>query len=134
MSFLVILEIESIESDVCLKCSKSSSEKKLSLGISLSSVHFTSTPISHDLPLRHAAQMLAEERSVSCKFAEERDQAEVEAREKDTRVLALSRALEENQEALEEAEKTMKALRAEMEDLISSKDDVGKSVRGSNPT
>uniref|UniRef100_A0A3B4WTX9 Myosin-11-like n=1 Tax=Seriola lalandi dorsalis TaxID=1841481 RepID=A0A3B4WTX9_SERLL len=73
-------------------------------------------------------QMLAEERAVSCKFAEERDRAEAEAREKDTRVLALSRALEENQDALEEAEKTMKGLRAEMEDLISSKDDVGKSV------
>ncbi|XP_026180145.1 myosin-11-like isoform X2 [Mastacembelus armatus] len=73
-------------------------------------------------------QMLAEERAVSCKFAEERDRAEAEAREKETRVLALARALEDSQRALEEAEKTMKALRAEMEDLISSKDDVGKSV------
>ncbi|TDH03366.1 hypothetical protein EPR50_G00162150 [Perca flavescens] len=73
-------------------------------------------------------QMLAEERAVSCKFAEERDRAEAEAREKETRVLALARALEENQGALEEAEKTMKGLRADMEDLISSKDDVGKSV------
>lgn len=66
---------------------------------------------------------------MSCKFAEERDRAEAEAREKETRVLSLARALEENQDALEEAEKTMKALRAEMEDLISSKDDVGKNVR-----
>ncbi|KAI3360057.1 hypothetical protein L3Q82_013864, partial [Scortum barcoo] len=73
-------------------------------------------------------QMLAEERAVSCKFAEERDRAEAEVREKETRVLALARALDENQEVLEEAEKTMKSLRAEMEDLISSKDDVGKSV------
>lgn len=73
-------------------------------------------------------QMLAEERAVSCKFAEERDRAEAEAREKETRVLALARALDENQNALEEAEKTTKALRAEMEDLISSKDDVGKNV------
>ena len=67
---------------------------------------------------------------MSCKFAEERDRAEADAREKETRVLALARALDENQDALEEAEKTMKSLRAEMEDLISSKDDVGKSVRG----
>uniref|UniRef100_A0AAQ6AIG6 Myosin, heavy chain 11b, smooth muscle n=1 Tax=Amphiprion ocellaris TaxID=80972 RepID=A0AAQ6AIG6_AMPOC len=73
-------------------------------------------------------QMLAEERAVSCKFAEERDRAEAEAREKETRVLAVTRALEDNQDALEEAEKTIKSLRAEMEDLISSKDDVGKSV------
>ncbi|XP_075871877.1 uncharacterized protein LOC142881465 [Nelusetta ayraudi] len=73
-------------------------------------------------------QMLAEERAVSCKFAEERDRAEAEAREKETRVLALARALDENQTALEEAEKMVKSLRVEMEDLISSKDDVGKSV------
>lgn len=75
--------------------------------------------------------MLAEERAVSSKFAEERDRAEAEAREKETKILALNRALEENQVALEEMEKTVKALRAEMEDLISSKDDVGKSVRTS---
>ncbi|XP_015234896.1 PREDICTED: myosin-11-like [Cyprinodon variegatus] len=73
-------------------------------------------------------QMLAEERAVSAKFAEERDRAEADVREKETRVLALSRALEEKQAVLEEAEKAMKTLRAEMEDLISSKDDVGKSV------
>lgn len=75
-----------------------------------------------------AAQMLAEERAVSCKFAEERDRAEAEAREKETRVLALARALHDNQMALEEAEKSVKALRGDMEDIISSKDDVGKSV------
>lgn len=68
---------------------------------------------------------------MSSKFAEERDRAEAEAREKETRLLALTRALDENQNTLEEAEKTVKALRAEMEDLISSKDDVGKSVRRS---
>lgn len=81
------------------------------------------------LPFFCPDQMLAEERAVSCKFAEERDRAEAEAREKETRVLALARALDENQMALEEAEKTMKALRVEMEDLVSSKDDVGKNVR-----
>uniref|UniRef100_UPI0037E6FADC myosin-11-like isoform X1 n=1 Tax=Semicossyphus pulcher TaxID=241346 RepID=UPI0037E6FADC len=73
-------------------------------------------------------QMLAEERAVSLKVAEERDRAEAEVREKETRVLALARALDESQDALEEADKTMKGLKAEMEDLISSKDDVGKNV------
>ncbi|MEQ2158574.1 hypothetical protein GOODEAATRI_013618 [Goodea atripinnis] len=72
--------------------------------------------------------MLADERAVSAKVAEERDRAEADVREKETKVLALTRALEEKQGVLEEAEKAMKALRAEMEDLISSKDDVGKSV------
>lgn len=75
-------------------------------------------------------QMLAEERAVSSKFADERDRAEADVREKETRVLALARALDDSQNALEEAEKSMKGLRAEMEDLISSKDDVGKNVRG----
>uniref|UniRef100_A0A674B8J8 Myosin-11-like n=1 Tax=Salmo trutta TaxID=8032 RepID=A0A674B8J8_SALTR len=73
-------------------------------------------------------QMLAEERSISGKYAEERDRAEAEAREKETRALALGRALEEVQGSLEEQERSNKALRAEMEDLVSSKDDVGKNV------
>ncbi|MEQ2194596.1 hypothetical protein XENOCAPTIV_000303 [Xenoophorus captivus] len=71
-----------------------------------------------------ALQMLADERAVSAKVAEERDRAEADVREKETKVLALTRALEEKQGVLEEAEKAMKALRVEMEDLISSKDDV----------
>ncbi|XP_053706893.1 myosin-11-like isoform X2 [Synchiropus splendidus] len=73
-------------------------------------------------------QMVSEERAVSCKYAEERDRAEADAREKETRVLALTRALEENQDALEETEKMVKLLRLEIEDLICSKDDVGKNV------
>uniref|UniRef100_A0A673HCL3 Myosin-11-like n=1 Tax=Sinocyclocheilus rhinocerous TaxID=307959 RepID=A0A673HCL3_9TELE len=73
-------------------------------------------------------QMLAEEKSISNKYADERDRAEAEAREKETKALSLARALEEAQEAREEFERANKALRAEMEDLVSSKDDVGKSV------
>lgn len=75
--------------------------------------------------------MLAEEKSISCKYAEERDRAEAEAREKETKALSLARALEEAQDSREELERANKALRMEMEDLISSKDDVGKNVGGS---
>lgn len=75
-----------------------------------------------------SVQMLAEEKSVSCKYADERDRAEAEAREKETKALSLARALEEAQDAREELERANKALRTEMEDLISSKDDVGKNV------
>uniref|UniRef100_A0A671T855 Myosin-11-like n=1 Tax=Sinocyclocheilus anshuiensis TaxID=1608454 RepID=A0A671T855_9TELE len=78
-------------------------------------------------------QMLAEEKSISNKYADERDRAEAEAREKETKALSLARALEEAQEAREELERANKALRAEMEDLVSSKDDVHeleKSKRG----
>uniref|UniRef100_A0A3B5LYJ1 Myosin heavy chain 11 n=1 Tax=Xiphophorus couchianus TaxID=32473 RepID=A0A3B5LYJ1_9TELE len=73
-------------------------------------------------------QMLAEEKSISSKYADERDRAEAEAREKETKALSLARALEEAQDAREELERANKALRVEMEDLISSKDDVGKNV------
>uniref|UniRef100_A0A8C1XIZ8 Myosin-9 n=1 Tax=Cyprinus carpio TaxID=7962 RepID=A0A8C1XIZ8_CYPCA len=73
-------------------------------------------------------QMLAEEKSISARYAEERDRAEAEAREKETRMLALSRELESLSDLKDELDRTNKLLRAEMEDLVSSKDDVGKSV------
>lgn len=71
---------------------------------------------------------MAEEKSISSKYADERDRAEAEAREKETKALSLARALEEALEAKEELERTNKMLKAEMEDLVSSKDDVGKNV------
>uniref|UniRef100_A0A3Q3NH80 Myosin, heavy chain 10, non-muscle n=1 Tax=Labrus bergylta TaxID=56723 RepID=A0A3Q3NH80_9LABR len=73
-------------------------------------------------------QLLAEEKTISARYAEERDRAEAEAREKDTKALSMARALEEALEAKEELERFNKQLRAEMEDLMSSKDDVGKNV------
>ncbi|XP_058495843.1 myosin-10-like isoform X2 [Solea solea] len=73
-------------------------------------------------------QMLAEEKTVSARYAEERDRAEAEAREKDTKALSMARALEEALEAKEELERFNKQLRVDMEDLMSSKDDVGKNV------
>ncbi|XP_026538172.1 myosin-10-like isoform X3 [Notechis scutatus] len=73
-------------------------------------------------------QMLAEEKLISARHAEERDRAEADAREKETKVLSLSRALEEALEIREEMERQNKQLRAEMDDLVSSKDDVGKNV------
>ncbi|XP_054463708.1 myosin-10 isoform X1 [Anoplopoma fimbria] len=73
-------------------------------------------------------QLLAEEKSISARYAEERDRAEAEAREKETKALSMTRALDEALEAKEELERVNKQLRAEMEDLMSSKDDVGKNV------
>uniref|UniRef100_A0AAY4BUD7 Myosin, heavy chain 11b, smooth muscle n=1 Tax=Denticeps clupeoides TaxID=299321 RepID=A0AAY4BUD7_9TELE len=73
-------------------------------------------------------QMLTEEKGISRKFADERDCAEAEAREKDTKAMALTRALLEAQGSLEEMERVNKAMQAEMEDLVSSKDDVGQNV------
>ncbi|KAM4594319.1 myosin-9-like [Fundulus diaphanus] len=73
-------------------------------------------------------QMLAEEKAISTQYAEERDKAEAEAREKDTRALNLARELETMTGLKEELDRTNKQLKAEMEDLVSSKDDVGKNV------
>uniref|UniRef100_A0A3P8TIV7 Myosin-9 n=1 Tax=Amphiprion percula TaxID=161767 RepID=A0A3P8TIV7_AMPPE len=73
-------------------------------------------------------QMLAEEKTISARYAEERDRAEAEAREKETKALALTRELESLMDIKEELDRNNKLLRAEMEDLVSSKDDVGKNV------
>ncbi|KAL0993065.1 hypothetical protein UPYG_G00102770 [Umbra pygmaea] len=73
-------------------------------------------------------QLLAEEKTISARYAEERDKAEAEAREKETRALALTRQLESLSDMKDEMDRANKLLRAEMEDLVSSKDDVGKSV------
>ncbi|KAI4833103.1 hypothetical protein KUCAC02_016021 [Chaenocephalus aceratus] len=73
-------------------------------------------------------QMLAEEKTISTQYAEERDKAEAEAREKETRALTLALELETMSSLKDDIERTSKLLKAEMEDLISSKDDVGKSV------
>ncbi|XP_035019379.2 myosin-10 isoform X5 [Hippoglossus stenolepis] len=73
-------------------------------------------------------QCLAEEKAVSARLAEEKDRAEADSREKETRYLALSRALQETQDQREELERANKQLRAEMEQLVNQQDDVGKSV------
>ncbi|XP_056264311.1 myosin-9-like [Pseudoliparis swirei] len=73
-------------------------------------------------------QMLAEEKTISTQYAEERDKAEAEAREKETRALTLARELETMSDIKDDLDRANKMLKAEMEDLVSSKDDVGKSV------
>lgn len=73
--------------------------------------------------------MLAEEKTISTQYAESRDKAEAEAREKETRALTLARELEAVTDQKNELDRANKLLKAEMEDLVSSKDDAGKSVR-----
>uniref|UniRef100_A0A3Q0RGT9 Myosin, heavy chain 14, non-muscle n=1 Tax=Amphilophus citrinellus TaxID=61819 RepID=A0A3Q0RGT9_AMPCI len=73
-------------------------------------------------------QCLAEEKAVSARLAEERDRAEADSREKETRYLALTRALQEAQDQKEELERANKQLRLEMEQLVNQQDDVGKNV------
>jgi septal ring factor EnvC (AmiA/AmiB activator) len=53
---------------------------------------------------------------------------ERENREKETKVLSLSRTLEQLREQLQESERVRQQQQRELDDLISSKDDVGKNV------
>uniref|UniRef100_A0AAV2MCR1 Myosin-10-like n=1 Tax=Knipowitschia caucasica TaxID=637954 RepID=A0AAV2MCR1_KNICA len=73
-------------------------------------------------------QCLAEEKAVSARLAEERDRAEADSREKETKYLALSRSLQEAQDQKEEFERINKQLRVDMEQLVNQQDDVGKNV------
>uniref|UniRef100_A0A3B3U1J9 Myosin-10-like n=1 Tax=Poecilia latipinna TaxID=48699 RepID=A0A3B3U1J9_9TELE len=73
-------------------------------------------------------QCLAEEKGVSARLAEERDRAEADSREKETKCLFLSRSLQEVQDQRDELERANKQLRLEMEQLVNQQDDVGKNV------
>uniref|UniRef100_A0A3Q3EWP1 Myosin-10-like n=1 Tax=Kryptolebias marmoratus TaxID=37003 RepID=A0A3Q3EWP1_KRYMA len=73
-------------------------------------------------------QSLAEEKAVSARLAEEKDKAEADSREKETRCLSLSRSLQEVQDQRDELERLNKQLRMEMELLVNQQDDVGKNV------
>lgn len=73
-------------------------------------------------------QALAEEKAVSERNARERDTAESRARQSETKALSLSRELEEVQEKLVESERSRKQLQAALDNLMESKDDVGKNV------
>lgn len=63
-----------------------------------------------------------------CRLAAERDGIERESREKETRILNLNRDLEELRERLESSERQKQQQARELDDLMSSKDDVGKNV------
>ena len=56
--------------------------------------------------------------------------AERENREKETKILSFQRELEELNDRLEDSERLRLQQSRELEDLMSSKDDVGKNVSG----
>lgn len=53
---------------------------------------------------------------------------EREGREKETKILSLVRSMDELQDRLKESERVRTQNMRELDDLMSSKDDVGKSV------
>ncbi|XP_037523042.1 myosin heavy chain, non-muscle isoform X1 [Rhipicephalus sanguineus] len=73
-------------------------------------------------------QLLAEEKAVSERLAAERDTAEREWREKETRILALTRELEERSDNLEELERSRKQLQLELDDLVNSQGTADRNV------
>ena len=72
--------------------------------------------------------MLSEEKNNSSKLLAEREQIEKEAREKETKILNLQKELDELKEKHGETERVRGVQQKELEELVSSKDDVGKNV------
>ncbi|XP_026804698.1 myosin heavy chain, non-muscle isoform X4 [Rhopalosiphum maidis] len=71
---------------------------------------------------------LAEEKAVSEQMAIERDTAEREAREKETRVLSLTRELDELMVKVEELERGKRTLQNELDELINNQGTADKNV------
>ena len=61
-------------------------------------------------------------------IAQERDAAEREAREKETRVLSLTRELDEMNDKVEELERGRRQLQAELDELVNNQGTADKNV------
>ena len=62
------------------------------------------------------------------RLAVEKDGLERDSREKETKLLSLTRQLEELQDRLTESERLRTQQQRELDDLMSSQDDAGKNV------
>lgn len=69
-----------------------------------------------------------EEKAISVQYAELRDAAEREAREKETKVLSLTRELDELNDKVEELERGRKGLQAELDELVNNQGTADKNV------
>lgn len=72
--------------------------------------------------LQLAVQAVAEQ------IAQERDAAEREAREKETRVLSLTREIDEMNDKVEELERGRRQLQAELDELVNNQGTADKNV------
>ncbi|KAK2721860.1 hypothetical protein QYM36_003988, partial [Artemia franciscana] len=77
---------------------------------------------------RNFDKILAEEKAISERFASERDAAERDARKKETKVLSLSRDLEEYIVKVEELERSRRVLQNELDELANSQGTADKNV------
>lgn len=77
---------------------------------------------------RNFDKVLAEEKSVADQYANERDAAERDAREKETRVLSLTRELDDLMEKYEDLERVKKQLQSELDELMNNQGTADKNV------
>ncbi|CAB3223587.1 unnamed protein product [Arctia plantaginis] len=73
-------------------------------------------------------KVVAEERAVAERYAAERDAAERDARDKETRVLSLTRELDDAAEKVEELERTKRMLQSELDELANTQGTADKNV------
>lgn len=73
-------------------------------------------------------QLLAEEKNVSEKLSLDVDKAEKDNRDKETKILNLTRELDDMRDMYDKQKYSTTTLQRELDDLVSSKDDVGKNV------
>jgi len=66
---------------------------------------------------------------VAHRLAAEKDASERDSREKETKLLNLTRQLDELRDRLTESERLRAQQQRELDDLTSSQDDAGKNVR-----
>jgi len=77
---------------------------------------------------RNFDKILAEEKMNADRIAGERDNAEREARDKETKLLNMNRELEDIMSQLEDSERTKKQLQGELEDLANTQGSFDKNV------
>lgn len=73
-------------------------------------------------------KVISEEKAVSEQYAQERDAAERDAREKETKVLSLTRELDEAYEKIEDLETKRKVLQNELDELANTQGTADKNV------
>ncbi|XP_065579202.1 myosin heavy chain, non-muscle-like [Artemia franciscana] len=90
--------------------------------------HLESQVIELEKTQRNFDKILAEEKAISERFASERDAAERDARKKETKVLSLSRDLEEYIVKVEELERSRRVLQNELDEFANSQGTADKNV------
>merc|ERR1712202_61139 len=77
---------------------------------------------------RQFDKALNDERMISLKISEERDQAMGEAREKETRAISLNHECDELKDRIDELDRKCKSQQVELEELVGQQDATGRSV------